>query len=101
MDIILSPIVFPIAIVVFILLMLLIVFVTKYQTAKPDEALIISGSYLGSKNVHADEATTKSKSCVVAEPLFCQCFNDRIESVCSPASWMSQHRKSTQNKGFP
>lgn len=38
-----------VAIVIFILLMLLIVFVSKYQTAKPDEALIISGSYLGKK----------------------------------------------------
>ena len=36
-------------IAVLVLLMLLIVFVSKYQTAKPDEALIISGSYLGSK----------------------------------------------------
>ncbi|MGG5348279.1 flotillin [Enterococcus sp. AZ142] len=61
MDILLSPFVFPIAIVAFILLMLLIVFVTKYQTAKPDEALIISGSYLGSKNVHADESNNKIK----------------------------------------
>ncbi|MGM9903148.1 flotillin [Enterococcus sp. 10A9_DIV0425] len=44
-----------------IVLMLLIVFVAKYQTAKPDEALIISGSYLGSKNVHADESNNKVK----------------------------------------
>lgn len=44
----------PIIIAVLVLLMLLIVFVSKYQTAKPDEALIISGSYLGSKNVHVD-----------------------------------------------
>lgn len=51
----------PIAIVVFVLLMLLIVFVSKYQTAKPDEALIISGSYLGSKNVHQDEGGNKIK----------------------------------------
>ena len=41
--------------------MLLIVFVAKYQTAKPDEALIISGSYLGSKNVHIDESNNKIK----------------------------------------
>ncbi|MDN6545888.1 MAG: flotillin family protein, partial [Enterococcaceae bacterium] len=40
---------------------LLIVFVSKYQTAKPDEALIISGSYLGSKNVHVDEGGNKIK----------------------------------------
>ncbi|ALS00373.1 flotillin [Enterococcus silesiacus] len=51
----------PIVLVVFILLMMLIVFISKYQTAKPDEALIISGSYLGSKNVHADESGNKIK----------------------------------------
>ena len=56
------PIVFiAIAIAALILLMLLIVFVAKYQTAKPDEALIISGSYLGSKNVHKDESDNKIK----------------------------------------
>lgn len=51
----------PIGLVVFILLMLLIVFVSKYQTAKPDEALIISGSYLGTKNVHQDDTGNKVK----------------------------------------
>ena len=81
MDIFLSPIVFPIAIVAFILLMLLIIFVTKYQTAKPDEALIISGSYLGNKMFMRMRAITKSKSCVVVEPLFCQCSNDQTESA--------------------
>ncbi|MBE9388840.1 flotillin family protein [Vagococcus salmoninarum] len=50
-----------IGIVVFILLMLLIIFISKYQTAKPDEALIISGSYLGTKNVHKDESGNKVK----------------------------------------
>lgn len=56
------PVVFiAIAIAALILLMLLIVFVAKYQTAKPDEALIISGSYLGSKNVHIDESNNKIK----------------------------------------
>ena len=51
----------PIIIAVLVLLMFLIVFVSKYQTAKPDEALIISGSYLGSKNVHVDEGGNKIK----------------------------------------
>lgn len=51
----------PIIIAVLVLLMLLIVFVSKYQTAKPDEALIINGSYLGSKNVHVDEGGNKIK----------------------------------------
>lgn len=51
----------PIILVIVILLMMLIVFVSKYQTAKPDEALIISGSYLGNKNVHSDESGNKIK----------------------------------------
>ncbi len=51
----------PIVLVGVILLMLLVVFVSKYQTAKPDEALIISGSYLGNKNVHKDESGNKLK----------------------------------------
>ncbi|MEG0733260.1 MAG: flotillin family protein, partial [Vagococcus sp.] len=51
----------PIILVAVILLMLLVVFVSKYQTAKPDEALIISGSYLGTKNVHKDDGGNKLK----------------------------------------
>ena len=51
----------PVGLVAFILLMLLVVFVSKYQTAKPDEALIISGSYLGTKNVHQDDTGNKVK----------------------------------------
>lgn len=47
--------------VVVILLALIGVFVTKYRTAGPDEALIISGSYLGSKSVHVDESGNKVK----------------------------------------
>lgn len=50
-----------IAIVVFLLIALLGVFVSKYRTAGPDEALIVTGSYLGSKNVHIDEAGNKIK----------------------------------------
>ncbi|MGC6768673.1 flotillin family protein [Enterococcus sp. LJL128] len=51
----------PVALAAFVLLMVLIIFVSKYQTAKPDEALIISGSYLGTKNVHADDRGNKIK----------------------------------------
>ncbi|OTN76644.1 flotillin [Enterococcus sp. 8G7_MSG3316] len=61
MSILYSTLFIPIALLLFILLMLLIVFVSKYQTAKPDEALIISGSYLGKKNVHADESNNRIK----------------------------------------
>ncbi|RDW18305.1 flotillin [Oceanobacillus arenosus] len=50
-----------IAIVVFVLIALIAVFVTKYRTAGPDEALIVTGSYLGGKNVHVDESGNKIK----------------------------------------
>lgn len=49
------------AIAVVIFLVLLIVFIMKYRTAGPDEALIITGSYLGGKNVHMDESGNKIK----------------------------------------
>ncbi len=38
-----------IGIVAFILIALVALYVTKYRTAGPDEALIVTGSYLGSK----------------------------------------------------
>ncbi|AXI08840.1 flotillin family protein [Oceanobacillus sp. 143] len=50
-----------IAIVIFIVVALIGVFVTKYRTAGPDEALIVTGSYLGGKNVHVDESGNKIK----------------------------------------
>ena len=46
---------------VFVVLMCLVIFISKYQTANPDEALIISGSYLGSKNVFKDDSGNKIK----------------------------------------
>ncbi|MBD8067766.1 flotillin family protein [Bacillus sp. PS06] len=50
-----------IGIAVFLVLALIAVFVTKYRTAGPDEALIVTGSYLGGKNVHIDEAGNRIK----------------------------------------
>lgn len=48
-------------IVAVLLIALIAVFVTKYRTAGPDEALIVTGSYLGSKNVHVDESGNRIK----------------------------------------
>lgn len=48
-------------IVAFILIALIALFITKYRTAGPDEALIVTGSYLGGKNVHIDDAGNKIK----------------------------------------
>jgi flotillin len=50
-----------IGIVALILIALIGVFVTKYKTAGPDEALIVTGSFLGNKNVQVDEAGNKIK----------------------------------------
>ncbi|MFT4415866.1 SPFH domain-containing protein [Fredinandcohnia humi] len=50
-----------IGVVAFLLLALIGVFVTKYRTAGPDEALIVTGSYLGGKNVHVDESGNRIK----------------------------------------
>ncbi|CAM5543032.1 Flotillin OS=Lysinibacillus sphaericus OX=1421 GN=LS41612_15770 PE=3 SV=1 [Lysinibacillus sphaericus] len=48
-------------IVAFILIALVALYVTKYRTAGGDEALIVTGSYLGSKNVHKDESGNRIK----------------------------------------
>ncbi|XYG86538.1 flotillin family protein [Heyndrickxia coagulans] len=50
-----------IGVVVFLVIALIGVFVSKYRTAGPDEALIVTGSFLGGKNVHVDEAGNKIK----------------------------------------
>ena len=50
-----------IGIVALILIALIGVFITKYKTAGPDEALIVTGSFLGNRNVHVDESGNKIK----------------------------------------
>lgn len=50
-----------VAIVVFLVIAFIAIFTTRYRTAGPDEALIVTGSYLGGKNVHTDEAGNKIK----------------------------------------
>ncbi|WP_318505592.1 flotillin family protein [Bacillus sp. T3] len=57
----LNVILIVVGIVVFLLLALIGVFITKYKTAGPDEALIVTGSILGNKNVHVDESGNKIK----------------------------------------
>lgn len=50
-----------IGVVVFLLLAIVAVYIAKYKTAGPDEALIVTGSYLGNKNVHTDDSGNKIK----------------------------------------
>ena len=46
----------------FIILAIVGVYITKYKTVGPDEALIVTGSYLGSKNVHTDDSGFRCSS---------------------------------------
>lgn len=55
------PVLIIVGVVAFLLIALIAVFVTKYRTAGPDEALIVTGSYLGSKNVHMDDSGNRVK----------------------------------------
>ncbi|KPC98357.1 Inner membrane protein YqiK [Geobacillus sp. BCO2] len=50
-----------IGVVVLLLVGLIAIFIARYRTVGPDEALIVTGSYLGSKNVHVDESGNKIK----------------------------------------
>lgn len=50
-----------IGVVLFLILAIVAVYIMKYRTAGPDEALIVTGSYLGSKNVHTDESGNRIK----------------------------------------
>jgi len=56
-----TPLVIVIGVVVFLLIALIALFILRYRTVGPDEALIVTGSYLGSKNVHVDESGNKIK----------------------------------------
>lgn len=56
-----TQILIVVGIVAFLVIALIAVFVTKYRTAGPDEALIVTGSYLGKKNVHVDDSTNRVK----------------------------------------
>ena len=50
-----------IGIVAFVLLAVILVYISKYKTVGPDEALIVTGSYLGTKNVHSDDSGNRVK----------------------------------------
>lgn len=92
------PIIIVIGIVFFLLIALIAVFITKYRTAGPDEALIVTGSYLGNKNVHIDEGGNRLKI-VQAGELLCSWYSSRQNlSVYCQANLMSLHLKSIQNK---
>ena len=47
--------------VLFVIVVILAFYITKYRTVGPDEALILTGSYLGSKNVHTDDSGIRIK----------------------------------------
>jgi flotillin len=50
-----------IGVVLFLIIAIVSVYIAKYKTVGPDEALIVTGSYLGSKNVHTDDSGNRIK----------------------------------------
>lgn len=48
-------------IVIAVIIVLGLAFWARYKTVGPDEAMIVTGSFLGSKNVHTDESGRKIK----------------------------------------
>ena len=50
-----------IGIVAFVILAIIGVYVARYKTVGPDQALIVTGSFLGSKNVHKDDSGNRVK----------------------------------------
>ena len=48
-------------IVLGVIIVLGMAFWARYKTVGPDKAMIVTGSYLGSKNVHIDESGRKIK----------------------------------------
>ncbi|KGR78897.1 flotillin family protein [Ureibacillus manganicus] len=50
-----------IGIVAFVILAIIGIYIARYKTVGPDEALIVTGSFLGSKNVHKDESGNRVK----------------------------------------
>ncbi|TSI02525.1 flotillin family protein [Lysinibacillus sp. BW-2-10] len=54
-------IIIVIGVVLFVLAAIVVVYIAKYKTVGPDEALIVTGSFLGSKNVHTDESGNRIK----------------------------------------
>lgn len=50
-----------IGVALFIIVAIVVVYITKYKTVGPDEALIVTGSFLGSKNVHTDDSGNRIK----------------------------------------
>lgn len=59
-ELALSVLVIPM-IVLAVIIVLGMAFWARYKTVGPDKAMIVTGSYLGSKNVHTDESGRKIK----------------------------------------
>jgi len=61
MDIMNSPVLMVVAVIVLVFVVLGIAFWARYKTVGADEAMIVTGSYLGSKNVLSDDSGRKMK----------------------------------------
>ena len=56
-----NPVLIVSIVAVALIIALIVLFITKYRTVGPEEALIVSGSYLGGRNVNTDESGNRVK----------------------------------------
>lgn len=56
-----NPVLIVSIVAVALIVSLIVLFITKYRTVGPEEALIVSGSYLGGRNVNTDESGNRVK----------------------------------------
>ena len=56
-----NPVLIVSIVAVALIVALIVLFITKYRTVGPEEALIVSGSYLGGRNVNTDESGNRVK----------------------------------------
>lgn len=81
-DIVLVP-----GIVVIVIVILGIAFWARYKTVGPDEGMIVTGSFLGNKNISEDDSGRKIKIVRGGGPSFGQFSSSPNSSLCCPINW--------------
>lgn len=77
------------SIVVGVIVVLGLAFWARYKTVSPDEAMIVTGSFLGSKNLSEDESGRKIKIVRGGGAFILPCFSDPNSYRSYLINWMS------------
>lgn len=88
-------------VIVGLLVLIVVIYASRYVTVRADEALIVTGSALGRKHVVTDANGRKIKIIRGGGFLSSQSFNGQKGSACFHINLMLQHLKCIRNKAFP